>query len=89
MDYDTMIRRYHEKIMSLVFIILQSAGEKVSPGDLIDPWSRCGIRHLRLILHFTILPFIPSTSPTLDYFIPAQTLFTWIFLEGDIRASSP
>ena len=69
----------------------KSAGVEgeVSPGDLIDPWSWCGIRHLRLILHFTILPFIPSTSPTLDYFIPAQTLFTRIFLEGDIRASSP
>ena len=30
-DGMAMIRRYHEKIMSLVFIILQSAGEKVSP----------------------------------------------------------
>ena len=41
----------------------ESVGEvgDVSPGHLIDPWSGCGIRHLRLILHFTILPFIPSS----------------------------
>ena len=36
-------------------------GGDVSPGHLIDPWSGCGIYHLRLILHFTILPFIPSS----------------------------